>query len=259
MAVQGQLPNENTRMLLVEIMEAGGREGSDMKISNLKINEAKSLQPTTRCVSSVLLVLGVVGVMAMSAPSVLADAQVYEYVSPTGTVNLTNVPTDIRFKEIKPLARYHRAVSDMELEQAVARAARQHRVSPALLLAVMKAESDFNPLVISKAGAVGLMQLIPETAIRHGVRNLYDTEDNIVGGAKHLRYLLDRFHGKLRLALAAYNAGERKVDRYGKIPPYKETQLYVKKVMGYYREYKKGTWVVPVAITVSATETERTS
>lgn len=230
-----------------------------MKIPNRDNDEAMSVQSPSLCVSTALLIVGMVVVMAISAPSVLADAQVYEYVSPTGIVNLTNVPTDTRFKEIKPSARYHRAVSDVELEQAVARAVRQHGVSPALLLAVIKAESDFNPTVISKAGAVGLMQLIPETAIRHGVRNLYDTEDNIVGGAKHLRYLLDRFHGKLRLALAAYNAGERKVDRYGKIPPYKETQLYVKKVMGYYHEYKKGTWMVPVAISASATDSKRTS
>jgi soluble lytic murein transglycosylase len=257
MTEQGQLPNENTWKLLDEITQSSCREGRDMKRLNHHINEAKSVQSPSLYLSSVLLILGVIAVTAMSEPSVLADAQVYLYVSPTGTVNLTNVPTDIRFKEIKPSPRYHRAVSDMELEQAVARAARQHGISPALLLAVMKAESDFNPMVISRAGAVGLMQLIPETAIRHGVRNLYDTEDNIVGGAKHLRYLLDRFHGKLRLALAAYNAGERKVDRYGKIPPYKETQLYVKKVMGYYREYKKGSWVIPVAITASATETKR--
>ena len=84
------------------------------------------------------------------------------------------------------------------------------------------------------------MQLIPETAIRHGVKNLYDTRDNIAGGARHLRYLLDRFHGNIRLALAAYNAGEQKVVRYRQIPPFKETQLYVKKVMSYYREYRTG-------------------
>lgn len=88
--------------------------------------------------------------------------------------------------------------------------------------------------VISKAGAVGLMQLIPETAIRHGVLNLYDTRDNIGGGAKHLRYFLDRFHGNIRLALAAYNAGEKKVDRYRQIPPFKETQ----ESYGHYRDYQ---------------------
>jgi soluble lytic murein transglycosylase len=113
----------------------------------------------------------------------------------------------------------------------------------------MKAESSFNPAVVSKAGAVGLMQLIPETAIRHGVRNLYDTNESITGGAKHLRYLLDRFHGNIRLALAAYNAGERKVDRYGQIPPYKETQDYVKKVLVYYRSYKQDGWIMSVVVT----------
>jgi hypothetical protein len=176
--------------------------------------------------------------VALAAPAVLADEELYGYVSSTGTVHVTNVPTDQRFGEIILKPRYHAAVSDQELEEAVIRYAREYRLSPALLLAVMKAESSFDPTVISKAGAVGLMQLIPETAIRHGVRNLYDTRDNIGGGARHLRYLLDRFHGNIRLALAAYNAGEKKVDRYRQIPPFKETQLYVKKVMGYYRDYR---------------------
>jgi soluble lytic murein transglycosylase len=130
-------------------------------------------------------------------------------------------------------------VARTELEHAVTRAAKQHRLHPALLFAVMKAESSFNPIVVSKAGAVGLMQLIPETAMRHGVQNLYDTNENVAGGARHLRYLLDRFHGNTRLALAAYNAGEAKVDRYKQIPPYKETRHYVQKVLSYYRDYRK--------------------
>lgn len=176
--------------------------------------------------------------VAIVAPAVLADGELYGYVSPAGMVHVTNVPTDQRYEEIILKPRYHATVSDQELEAAVVRYAREYKLSPALILAVMKAESSFDPTVISKAGAVGLMQLIPETAIRHGVRNLYDTRDNIGGGAKHLRYLLDRFHGNIRLALAAYNAGEKKVDRYRQIPPFKETQLYVKKVIGYYRDYR---------------------
>ena len=139
-----------------------------------------------------------------------------------------------------------RAASATELERAVTRAARQHHLHPALLFAVMKAESSFNPIVVSKAGAVGLMQLIPETAMRHGVQNLYDTNENVAGGARHLRYLLDRFHGNMRLALAAYNAGERKVDRYRQIPPYKETRHYVQKVLSYYRDYRKEARLVPL-------------
>ena len=190
----------------------------------------------------------VVILMSTLPPSVLADEQVYGYVGPTGLMSLTNVPTDERVAAVRRKARYHSGVADLELEQAVNRAAQQHHVQPALLLAVMKAESSFNPIAVSKAGAVGLMQLIPETAIRHGVRNLYDANDNISGGAKHLRYLLNRFHGNTRLALAAYNAGERKVDQYGQIPPYKETQEYVEKVLVYYRSYKKEGWVMPVVI-----------
>ena len=185
--------------------------------------------------------------VATWAPVVLADARAYEYVDPARRVGPTNVLTNqpvIAFH--RKVARYHNGVANLELEQAVFRAAQQHHIQPALLLAVMKAESSFNPIVISKAGAVGLMQLVPETAIRHGVRHLYDANENITGGAKHLRYLLNRFNGNTRLALAAYNAGEHTVDRYGKIPPYKETQDYVKKVLVYYRNYKKDGWAMPV-------------
>jgi soluble lytic murein transglycosylase-like protein len=192
-------------------------------------------------------------------PSVLSDVQVEEYVGPMELVDPTNVPTKEPLQGGRHSVRYHRGVGSPELEQAVIRAAQQHHVQPALLLAVIKAESSFNPTVISKAGAVGLMQLIPETAIRHGVRNLYDANDNITGGAKHLRYLLDRFHGNIRLALAAYNAGERKVDRYGQIPPYKETQDYVKKVLVYYRGYKKDGWVMPVVIAAPSVRVGRLS
>ena len=198
--------------------------------------------------SARFLACAVVILMATLPPSVLADEQVYGFVGPTGLMSLTNVPTNERVAAVRRKARYHSGVADLELEQAVNRAAQQHHIQPALLLAVMKAESSFNPIAVSKAGAVGLMQLIPETAIRHGVHNLYDANDNISGGAKHLRYLLNRFHGNTRLALAAYNAGERKVDRYGQIPPYKETQEYVEKVLVYYRSYKNEGWVMPVVI-----------
>ena len=213
---------------------------------------------TLRSMGSVrFLACAVVILMATWAPFVLADAPVYGYVGPTGQVSLTNVPTDERVTAVRRKARDHIGVTDLELEQAGSRAAQQHHLQPALLLAVMKAESSFNPTVISKAGAVGLMQLIPETAIRHGVRNLYDANDNITGGAKHLRYLLDRFHGNIRLALAAYNAGEGKVDRYGQIPPYKETQDYVKKVLVYYRSYKKDGRIMPVVMNAPSTHAGR--
>lgn len=161
-------------------------------------------------------------------------------ISSTETVHVANLPGDWKLTSVTNRHRYHAAVSDQELEEVVAHYARGNRLSPALLMAIMKAESGFNPLAISKAGAVGLMQLIPETAIRHGVNNMYDTRDNIAGGARHIRYLLNRFHGNVPFALAAYNAGAGKVDRYRQIPPYTETRAYVKKVLGFYHGYQTG-------------------
>jgi soluble lytic murein transglycosylase-like protein len=186
---------------------------------------------------------GIIGgfVLILTAPSTLVDLSIDQEshllkpgkgLSPTGAG--------------RPVVGPAQMPSATELERAVTRAAQQHHLHPALLFAVMKAESSFNPIVVSKAGAVGLMQLVPETAMRHGVRNLYDTNENVAGGARHLRYLLDRFHGNTRLALAAYNAGERKVDRYKQIPPYKETRHYVQKVLSYYRDYRKEARLVPV-------------
>lgn len=181
-------------------------------------------------------------VLAVPISPAHANDTIYYGISANGTIRLADTPPETlgsrQLMSRTSKGRYHASVSDQELEEAVTHYAKEYQLSPALLLAVIKAESGFNPTVISKAGAVGLMQLIPETAIRHGVRNLYDTRDNIAGGARHLRYLLDRFHGNVRLALAAYNAGERKVDRYRQIPPFKETRSYVKKVLAFYRDYR---------------------
>ena len=109
--------------------------------------------------------------------------------------------------------------------------ASQYRLQPNLLKSVAKMESNFNPLAISKAGAQGIMQLMPKTAASLGVGDPFNPVENIEGGAKYLRQLLDRFDNNIPLALAAYNAGPGTVNKYGGIPPYKETQNYVKKVM----------------------------
>lgn len=204
---------------------------------------SKEREETNRCGRRTHQInIGLICFLAVaSVPSVLADAQMYGYFDSAPVLNRGAVSTVTTFQAVPKAART--TVSSVELERAVVRAAAQQQLHPALLLAVMKAESSFNPLVVSRAGAVGLMQLVPETAMRHGVRNLYDTDENIAGGARHLRYLLDRFHGNTRLALAAYNAGERKVDRYRKIPPYHETRQYVRRVLSYYRDYRKEGWL----------------
>jgi soluble lytic murein transglycosylase-like protein len=116
------------------------------------------------------------------------------------------------------------------LQEAVDRIADRHGLPPELLHSVIKVESDYNPYAVSSKGAMGMMQLIPSTARRFGVSDVFDPLENIEGGASYLQYLLEMFHGNAALALAAYNAGENAVIKYGSVPPYAETQNYLKLV-----------------------------
>jgi soluble lytic murein transglycosylase-like protein len=120
-----------------------------------------------------------------------------------------------------------------DLAELVAGAAERHQLDPVLLTAMAKVESDFDPNAVSHKGASGLMQLMPATAERFGVRDVFDAADNIDGGARYLSWLLERFEGRTDLALAGYNAGERAVERYAGVPPYPETQNYVDLVLGH--------------------------
>lgn len=173
-----------------------------------------------------------------SLPLSNLHADVYQYIDTSGTIALTNVPSDMRYRRIElDSSQLHVALPERELAPVIARHSRQQQLHPALIRAVIKAESNFDPHAISRAGAVGLMQLMPQTAVRLDVRDLYDPDDNVGGGTKYLRQLLDRFHGNLPLALAAYNAGENVVDRYQALPPIDETRQYVRKVLRYYRTF----------------------
>lgn len=119
-----------------------------------------------------------------------------------------------------------------EFEQLIAKTADKHQVDPRLLHAVIQAESAYNPSAVSSAGAVGLMQLMPATAARFGVNDRYDPMQNLEGGTRYLKYLLQLFNSDLRLAVAAYNAGENAVMRnHNSIPPYAETRHYVSEVL----------------------------
>jgi soluble lytic murein transglycosylase-like protein len=114
----------------------------------------------------------------------------------------------------------------------------QYQIDPALIKAIILAESGYNPKAVSQKGAKGLMQLMPGTAEELGVEDIFNPQQNITGGIQYFKHLVNRFNGDVKLALAAYNAGSRHVRNYNGVPPFKATQYYVKKVLTYYQRYK---------------------
>jgi len=149
------------------------------------------------------------------------------------------------------LAGHHISSGNPAIDALVQEAAAQNGLDPCLILSLMRAESAFNRTAVSVKGASGLMQLMPETATRFGVKNIFDPRENVLGGTRYLRWLLDRFNGDVRLALAGYNAGEGAVEFYGyRIPPFLETQNYVRIIYTRYSNIHLGS--VPAAPTVEA-------
>ena len=140
----------------------------------------------------------------------------------------------------------HISSGNSAIDAIVNEAALRFGLDPCLVLSVMRAESGFNRSAVSVKGASGLMQLMPQTAARFGVRNIFDPRENILAGARYLRWLLDRFQGDVRLALAGYNAGEGAVELYGhRIPPFMETQNYVRTIYGRYSTVHAGLVTTP--------------
>jgi soluble lytic murein transglycosylase len=174
---------------------------------------------------------------------------IYTFTDESGVVHFSNVPNDPRFTKVPGSPPPPKAAGVQvagKYGKHIARSAADHGVDSALVKAVIKAESDFDPKAVSRCGALGLMQLMPETARMRNVGNPFNPAENIDGGVRHLKHLLTTF-GDTRLALAAYNAGENAVRKYNGVPPYAETRNYVSQVMQNYGRYVLGGDGAPAA------------
>jgi soluble lytic murein transglycosylase-like protein len=175
-------------------------------------------------------------------------ADIYRYEDDEGIIHFTDAPTDKRFKifmrdlkkdkELRTKLKYAISVNPSEYENIIKTYADKYRVNASLVKAVIHAESGYNANAVSSKGASGLMQLMPGTARSLKVADSFNPKDNVEGGVRYLRFLLDTFRGDVSLALAAYNAGLSKVAKYGGIPPYNETRTYVNRVLSYMQTYQ---------------------
>jgi hypothetical protein len=170
-------------------------------------------------------------------------AEMYQCTDADGGMLFTNSPTRAGCRLLGGRKYDHLpAVSPgdpTQFDTMIYTSSERYGVDPALVRAVVKAESNFNEAARSRKGAQGLMQLMPDTARLYNIANAFDPTENIEGGVQHLKLLLDRYRGDLQLALAAYNAGIQAVEKYGGIPPFAETREYVKRVLGFHERYSK--------------------
>jgi soluble lytic murein transglycosylase len=168
-----------------------------------------------------------------------AHADIYMYIDSNGVLHFTNAPTTSQYR-LYIKERPKQTETSNTYDTLIGEASQLFDISFPLLKAMIKVESNFNSKAVSKAGAMGLMQIMPENVKNLKIRDPFNPRDNIMGGATYLKEMMKRFNGRLPLALAAYNAGPSMVARYNAIPPIKETEDYVKKVMKYFYLYKKG-------------------
>jgi soluble lytic murein transglycosylase-like protein len=201
-----------------------------------------------------LPLLGLLACLCLASNEARSD--IYAFTDAGGIQHFSNVPTDARYvlawRTEQPVAAAKSAVlrsysldrlHQRQYAPAIKRAANTYHLDPALLHAVIAAESGYDVNAVSDKGAMGLMQLMPETAKRYGAADPFNPDQNIRAGAQYLSGLLQHYGNNLHLALAAYNSGEANVAKYGqRIPPFPETVAYVPKVMGLYRRYQRVVW-----------------
>ncbi len=204
---------------------------------------------TARTVLLLLLLSAAFG----SSPAL---AEIYKYVDEQGVMHFSDRKLDNRYRPLNPRGKAPKVLKQTTIKviqtrirrpkidlRRLYRVVREYgaawEVDPLLIMAMIKAESDFDPLAVSRAGARGLMQLMPQTAREMGVRDSFDPSDNVKGGIRYFGAMRKRFRGNLKLSLAAYNAGPESVARFGGVPPYKETRTYIRRVARFYREFRR--------------------
>lgn len=192
------------------------------------------------------MLLRVILIVSVCFLSSAAHAELYKYVDEKGVIHFSDIPAStakalyLKSTE-KPTSKRQtvKTAGSVSLyeryRKLISKTAFNYNIDPSLITAIISAESSFNAKAVSKKGALGLMQLMPETAKAMGVRNPFNPEENIEAGVRYLKYLYNRF-GDLELALAAYNAGPSHVEKHGTVPPIKETKNYIKKIFSLYRE-----------------------
>jgi soluble lytic murein transglycosylase len=192
------------------------------------------------------MLFGLAAIVAVTLPTPPSRADFYMYRDKAGVLKFTNAPAQPGYRffmaeapHLLRLKGFRDPARAKKYDPVIASAAERYKVDRSLIKAVIRAESDFVPQATSPKGAQGLMQLMPATARLHGVQQAYDPEDNVEGGVRHLRQLLDRYGGNVRLALAAYNAGSGAVDKHGGVPPYPETWQYLERVMRFRDVYER--------------------
>ena len=185
-----------------------------------------------------ILILALISLFVLVLP---LQADIFRYIDENGVMHFTNTPTSsiqryrLFIKERPPVTRSY---STEQYDDLISDASERYGVAFPLLKAIIKAESDFDPLAVSAKGATGLMQIMPHNFEPLGIKDPFDPWQNINAGARYFKQMFDRFNGKLSLSLAAYNAGPTAVDRYKTIPPFEETEEYVRRVLKYYYNYK---------------------
>ena len=192
--------------------------------------------------TALLLKSAVVVFALVVSTSNIAYADIYKYEDDEGVLHLTNVPSIPKAKYVLVLKEksiiFQPDIDVNKYDQIIKRASDKFRIDSALIKAIIKAESNFNHRAVSRVGARGLMQLMPATASALQVHDAFHPDNNIEGGARYLRYLLNNYRGNISLTLAAYNAGEGTVAKYNNnVPPFRETQNYIKRVLNYYRDF----------------------